>query len=75
MRLVRLTAWAVLTFAVLAAPRAAVAQQVGKVYRIGFLRNGPPPETFMGVSFAKTASDSLGERPCASDTPKPTGRR
>src|SRR5216683_4895172 len=28
---------------VLAAPFAAEAQQAGKVYRIGFLRNGPPP--------------------------------
>ena len=31
----------------LAAPLAAAAQQPGKVYRIGFLRNGPPPETFI----------------------------
>ena len=29
----------------------------------------------LSLSFAKTASDSLGERPCASDRPKPTGRR
>ena len=27
------------------------------------------------VSFAKTASDSLGERACSSDRPKTTGRR
>jgi putative ABC transport system substrate-binding protein len=31
----------------LAAPRAASAQQTEKVYRIGFLRNGPPPKTFI----------------------------
>ena len=48
MRLARLTALAAaVTFAVLAVPPAAMAQQVGKVYRIGLLRNGPPPETFM----------------------------
>jgi putative ABC transport system substrate-binding protein len=33
--------------AVLAAPVAAEAQPAGKVPRIGFLRNGPPPETFI----------------------------
>ena len=33
--------------ALLTAPLAAEAQQAGKVYRIGFLRNGPPPETFV----------------------------
>jgi putative tryptophan/tyrosine transport system substrate-binding protein len=47
MRLARLTALAILAFALLAAPLAAGAQQAGKVYRIGLLRNGPPPETFM----------------------------
>ena len=31
----------------LAAPLAAEAQPAGKVYRIGFLRNGPPPKTFI----------------------------
>ena len=31
----------------LAPPIAAEAQQGGKVYRIGFLRNGPPPKTFI----------------------------
>ena len=31
----------------LAAPRAAGAQQAGKVYRIGFLRSGQPPETYL----------------------------
>jgi putative tryptophan/tyrosine transport system substrate-binding protein len=31
----------------LAAPRVATAQQPGKVHRIGFLRNGPPPRTFV----------------------------
>ena len=36
-----------LTLALLAAPLAAEAQPAGKVYRIGLLRNGPPPETFM----------------------------
>jgi putative ABC transport system substrate-binding protein len=36
-----------MTGSLLAAPRAAAAQQPGKVYRIGFLRNGPPPETFI----------------------------
>jgi putative ABC transport system substrate-binding protein len=38
---------ATLTGGLLAGPRAAAAQQPGKVYRIGFLRNGPPPETFI----------------------------
>jgi putative tryptophan/tyrosine transport system substrate-binding protein len=33
--------------ALLATPLAAEAQPAGKVYRIGFLRNGPPPETFI----------------------------
>jgi ABC-type uncharacterized transport system substrate-binding protein len=33
--------------AVLVAPSGAQAQPAGKVYRIGLLRNGPPPETFM----------------------------
>ena len=31
----------------LATPLAAEAQQGGKVYRIGFLRAGPPPRTFV----------------------------
>ena len=31
----------------LAAPIAAEAQQSGKVYRIGFLRAGPPPRTYV----------------------------
>jgi len=31
----------------LATPLAADAQQAGKVYRIGFLRAGPPPETYI----------------------------
>ena len=31
----------------LAAPRATEAQQTGKTHRIGFLRNGPPPKTFI----------------------------
>jgi putative tryptophan/tyrosine transport system substrate-binding protein len=30
----------------LAAPHGAEPQQAAKVYRVGFLRNGPPPETF-----------------------------
>jgi len=33
--------------AVLAAPRTAETQQTGRIYRLGFLRNGPPPETFV----------------------------
>jgi putative ABC transport system substrate-binding protein len=33
--------------AMLAAPRTAEAQPTGKIYRLGFLRNGPPPETFV----------------------------
>ena len=33
--------------AALIAPRSADTQQTRKVYRIGFLRNGPPPETFV----------------------------
>jgi putative ABC transport system substrate-binding protein len=33
--------------AILATPLAAEAQQAGKVYRVGFLRDGPPPETFV----------------------------
>jgi len=32
---------------VFAAPLTAMAQPAGKVYRIGFLRNGPPPTTFI----------------------------
>ena len=36
-----------MTGSLLAAPRATAAQQPGNVYRIGFLRNGPPPETFI----------------------------
>ena len=35
------------TLAVLAAPLAVEAQQAGKVYRIGFLRAGQPPETYL----------------------------
>ena len=31
----------------LATPLAAEAQQTGKMYRIGFLRAGPPPRTFV----------------------------
>ena len=30
-----------------AAPLAVEAQQAGKIYRLGFLRNGPPPQTFV----------------------------
>jgi len=33
--------------ALLAAPLAAEAPQAGKVYRIGFLRAGQPPETYV----------------------------
>jgi ABC-type uncharacterized transport system substrate-binding protein len=33
--------------AALIVPRSADTQQTRKVYRIGFLRNGPPPETFV----------------------------
>jgi hypothetical protein len=33
--------------AVMAAPHTAQAQQAGKLWRIGFLRNGPPPATFI----------------------------
>jgi putative ABC transport system substrate-binding protein len=47
MRLTRLAAPATLTLALLAAPPGIEAQQGGKIYRIGFLRNGPPPETFI----------------------------
>ena len=36
-----------LTGGLLAAPLAAEAQQAGKVYRIGFLRVGQPPRTFV----------------------------
>jgi ABC-type uncharacterized transport system substrate-binding protein len=36
-----------LALALLAAPLAAEAQPAGKVYRIGFLRSGPAPETFI----------------------------
>jgi putative ABC transport system substrate-binding protein len=37
----------VLTGGLLAAPLAAHAQQAGRIYRLGFLRDGPPPETFI----------------------------
>jgi putative ABC transport system substrate-binding protein len=33
--------------AALAAPHTAEAQQAGRIYRLGFLRNGPPPPTFI----------------------------
>ena len=33
--------------ALLDVPLAAEAQQTGKVYRIGFLRGGPPPESYL----------------------------
>jgi putative ABC transport system substrate-binding protein len=33
--------------AALAAPRTAETQQTGRIYRLGFLRDGPPPETFI----------------------------
>jgi len=33
--------------AALAAPRNAETQQTGRIYRLGFLRNGPPPQTFI----------------------------
>jgi putative ABC transport system substrate-binding protein len=36
-----------ITLGLLTAPVVGEAQPVGKVYRIGFLRNGPPPETFI----------------------------
>jgi putative ABC transport system substrate-binding protein len=36
-----------ITLGLLAAPLAAEAQQAGKVWRIGFLRAGPPPKTFV----------------------------
>jgi len=39
--------WLLLLLLLLVAPLGAEAQQAGKVYRIGFLRNGPPPETFI----------------------------
>jgi ABC-type uncharacterized transport system substrate-binding protein len=35
------------TFVLLAAPLAVEAQQAGKVYRIGFLRSGHPPENYI----------------------------
>lgn len=35
------------SMAAMAAPRTADTQQTGRIYRIGFLRNGPPPETFI----------------------------
>jgi putative ABC transport system substrate-binding protein len=35
------------SMAALAAPRTAETQQTGRIYRIGFLRNGPPPDTFI----------------------------
>ena len=37
----------IVVFSLLAAPLAAEAQQAGRVYRMGFLRSGPPPETFI----------------------------
>jgi putative tryptophan/tyrosine transport system substrate-binding protein len=37
----------ILALGLLAAPLAAEAQQAARVYRIGFLRSGPPPETFI----------------------------
>ena len=46
MRLGRLAPPVLLTLALLAAPPG-IAQQGEKVHRIGFLRNGPPPETFI----------------------------
>ena len=45
MRLIRLAV--VLTLSLTLAPLAAEGQQTGKVYRVGFLRNGPPPDTFI----------------------------
>jgi putative ABC transport system substrate-binding protein len=33
--------------AMLTAPLAVEAQQAGRIYHLGFLRNGPPPETFL----------------------------
>jgi putative ABC transport system substrate-binding protein len=35
------------SIAALARPRTAETQPTGRIYRIGFLRNGPPPETFI----------------------------
>jgi len=37
----------ILALGLLASPLAAEAQQVGKVYRIGFLRSGHPPESYI----------------------------
>jgi len=37
----------VLTLSFVLAPLAAEGQQAEKVYRVGFLRNGPPPDTFI----------------------------
>src|SRR5262245_60568851 len=45
------------TLALLAAPLAAEAQQEGKVYRIGFLRAGPPPKAWV-----EAFQESLRER-------------
>jgi ABC-type uncharacterized transport system substrate-binding protein len=42
-----LTLLVMLAVASFATPLAAEAQPAGKVYRLGFLRNGPPPETFV----------------------------
>lgn len=36
-----------LALAILTAPLSAEAQPTGRIYRIGFLRDGPPPETFI----------------------------
>ena len=50
MRLARLTALAILTLAVLAAPIAAEAQPTGKVYRIGWLSQGAFPAALVDRS-------------------------
>ena len=43
----RLIGLAVVLVGLAFAPLAAEGQQTGKVYRVGFLRNGPPPDTFI----------------------------
>ena len=68
----------------LAAPLAAQAQQLGKVYRIGFLRNGPPPETFieglrtglreLGYVEGQNISIEYGLAPSADDLPSAAAR-
>lgn len=70
--------------AVLAVPRPAETQQAERIYRLGFLRNGPPPETFVaglrqglrevGYVEGRHLTIEYGLAPSADDLPSAAAR-